>query len=182
MAALLGDPERPIEEICAEASAAAGTVVPANFNAPGQTVISGEVAGVDLALDLAKQAGAKRGIKLNVSGAFHSPLMQPAADGLAAALAAAPMRPAAFPVFANVDASATTEPDAARALLVRQLTAPVRWTDVVAALAARFPAALYVELGPGSVLRGLVRKIAPQAEVTSCGTADDVDKLMERLA
>lgn len=182
MAAILGELREPIEAICERATAEAGIVVPANFNAPGQVVISGEVAGVDRALDLAKEAGARRGVKLNVSGAFHSPLMQPAADGLAAVVANTEMRRPAFPIFANVDATPVSDAAAARTLLVRQLTSSVRWTDVVVALAARYPDALYVEMGPGAVLRGLVRKIAPAVDVVSCGTSGDVDSLMERLA
>lgn len=182
MAAILGDLAEPVERICERASREAGTVVPANFNAPGQVVVSGEVAGVDLALVLAKAAGAKRGIKLNVSGAFHSPLMEPVAQRLAETLDATAAADPRFPVFANVDATPTVRAPAARAQLVRQLTSPVRWTDVVSALAERFPQALYVELGPGAVLRGLVRKIAPAVEVVSCGTAADVNTLSERLA
>ena len=182
MAAILGDLAEPVEHICEQASREAGTVVPANFNAPGQVVVSGEVAGVDLALVLAKAAGAKRGIKLNVSGAFHSPLMEPVAQRLAETLDATPAADPRFPIFANVDATPTIDAAGARAQLVRQLTSPVRWTEVVSALAERFPQALYVELGPGSVLRGLVRKIAPGVEVVSCGTAADVNTLSERLA
>ena len=182
MAAILGDLAEPVERICEQASREAGTVVPANFNAPGQVVVSGEVAGVDLALALAKAAGAKRGIKLNVSGAFHSPLMEPVAQRLGETLDATPAGEPRFPVYANVDARPTTSAAAARAQLVRQLTSPVRWTSVVEALAAEHPGALYVELGPGSVLRGLVRKIAPGVEVLSCGTAADVHTLQERLA
>lgn len=182
MAAVLGELREPIEALCARASANGAVVVPANFNAPGQVVISGQVAAVELALGLAKESGAKRGVRLNVSGAFHSPLMQPVSGLLAAALEATPMSDAAFPVIANVDASAVTDAAAARVLLVKQLTAPVRWTSVVAALAARFPAALYIEMGPGSVLKGLVRKTAPRVEVVSCGTADEVNTISERFA
>lgn len=182
MAAILGELAEPVERICEQASREAGTVVPANFNAPGQVVVSGEVAGVDLALALAKAAGAKRGIRLNVSGAFHSPLMEPVAQRLGETLDATPAGEPRFPIYANVDARPTTRAAAARAQLVRQLTSPVRWTSVVEALAADHPGALYVELGPGSVLRGLVRKIAPGVEVVSCGTAADLHTLLERLA
>ncbi len=182
MAAVLGETADPVEAICERATAEAGVVVPANFNAPGQVVISGEVPGVERALELAKQSGAKRGVKLNVSGAFHSPLMEPAAAGLATALDAAGLTDARFPVVANVDADEVTRAADARDRLLRQLYSPVRWTAGVTRLAERFPDALYVELGPGTVLRGLVRKIAPHVEVVSCGTADDVDRLMERLA
>ena len=181
MAAVLGDTSEPIDAICARASAEAGVVVPANYNAPGQVVISGEPAAVERAGALAKAAGAKRAVALNVGGAFHSPLMRPAADGLAEVLDSTPMRDADFPVVGNVDARPNRDAGAARDRLVRQLTSPVRWTDVVRVLADAHPAALYVELGPGTVLRGLVRKIAPALDVVSCGTAADVNALLERL-
>jgi [acyl-carrier-protein] S-malonyltransferase len=181
MAALLGDLAEPVEAICARASAEAGTVVPANFNAPGQVVVSGEPAGVARAIELAKASGAKRAVALQVSGAFHSPLMAPATAGLAEALDRATLADARFPVFANVDAERTTAAAAARDRLLRQLTAPVLWTRVVAALAERHPGALYVEMGPGQVLRGLVQKIAPALEVVRCGTVEEVNSLAERL-
>lgn len=184
MAAVLGDTTRSIDEICEEASrhAEGGLVVPANYNSPGQVVISGEVAGVEKAMELAKAAGAKRAIRLPVSGAFHSPLMAPARDGLAAALRQTALGAPAVPVYANV----TTEPvrTAARAaeLLVEQLTAPVRWTQLVERLVSDHPGALMVEMGPGAVLAGLVKKIAPGAEVMSCGAPGDVDQLLARIS
>jgi [acyl-carrier-protein] S-malonyltransferase len=182
MAALLGEPSRPIEEICAEASAEAGTVVPANYNCPGQLVISGEVAGVERAMELAKAAGAKRAVKLPVSGAFHSPLMAPAQAGLEAALREVDLGdPTLCPVYANVTAQPVAAGADARDLLARQLTAPVRWTELVTALAAAHPDALYVEMGPGNVLVGLVRKIAPQVATATCGTAPEVEALLARL-
>jgi [acyl-carrier-protein] S-malonyltransferase len=156
MAALLGETSRPIEEICAEATATAGTVVPANYNCPGQLVISGEAAGVEKAMELAKASGAKRAIKLNVSGAFHSPLMQPARDGLRAALTAAQFSTPKFDVFANVDGQPVRDAETARQRLLDQLVSPVRWTEEITAMAQRHPDALYVEMGPGSVLVGLV--------------------------
>src|SRR3954471_7885357 len=118
MAALLGETSRPIEEICEEATKAAGTVVPANYNCPGQIVISGESAGVDKAMELAKATGAKRAIKLNVSGAFHSPLMQPAKDGLRAALGGARFDNPKFEVFANVDGKPAKDAATAKQKLV----------------------------------------------------------------
>jgi [acyl-carrier-protein] S-malonyltransferase len=179
MAALLGETSRPIEEICAEATKEAGTVVPANYNCPGQLVISGESAGVDKAMELSKASGAKRAIKLNVSGAFHSPLMEPAKEGLRDALAAAAFTNPRFPVFANVDGQAVTEAGAARAKLVEQLVSPVRWTEEITRMAERFPNALYVEMGPGNVLSGLVMKIAPNVKTMTCGTAAEVSALLE---
>ena len=177
MAALLGEPNRSIEEICADASAEAGTVVPANFNCPGQLVISGEVAGVERAMALAKAAGVKRAVRLPVSGAFHSPLMAVAQEGLDLALDESHLVDPAFPVYANVNAQPVTTARDARVLLSRQLTSPVRWTATVQALAAASPDALYVELGPGTVLAGLVKKIAPDLRVVSCGTTPQVEAL-----
>jgi [acyl-carrier-protein] S-malonyltransferase len=181
MAAVLGDLARPIEDICADASSA-GLVVPANYNAPGQIVISGEVGGVERAMALSKEAGAKRAIRLNVSGAFHSPLMEVAAPGLAAALGATPPAVPRFPVYANVTAEPVREAARARKLLLDQLTSPVRWTDEVLALAKRHPDALYVEMGSGGVLSGLVRKIAPSVRTTTCGTTAEVESLLQLVA
>ncbi len=174
MAALLGEPDRPIEDLCDEASREAGTVVPANYNCPGQLVISGEIAGVERAMALARAAGVKRAVRLPVSGAFHSPLMQDAQSGLDAALDEANVAAPAFPIYANVTAAPVREASEARALLARQLTAPVRWTETVRALAAAHPDALFLELGPGTVLAGLVRKTAPELRVIPCGTAAQV--------
>jgi [acyl-carrier-protein] S-malonyltransferase len=182
MAALLGESARPIEAICEEASQEAGLVVPANYNAPGQVVISGEVAGVERAMELAKAAGMKRALRLPVSGAFHSPLMAPAQAGLEAALEEAQLGAPAFPVWANVTAAPVTDAGAARTLLARQLTAPVRWTELVEGLVAEYPDALYVELGPGRVLAGLLQKIHPAAAVAPAGTAAEVDALRARLS
>lgn len=182
MAAILGELQQPIESVCDAATREAGLVVPANYNAPGQIVISGEVAGVDRAMALAKEAGAKRAMRLNVSGAFHSPLMQTAQSGLTEILAATEMREPRFPVYANVDAKPVTSAMTARERLVRQLTSPVRWTDEVRALASAHPEALFVEMGPGTVLTGLVRKIAPSVKTASCGTVAEVEQLLGLVA
>jgi [acyl-carrier-protein] S-malonyltransferase len=168
--------------VCAEASAERGCVVPANYNSPGQVVISGEIAAVERAMELAKAAGAKRAIRLNVSGAFHSPLMAVARDGLEEALGSAGLRDPAFPVYANVTAEPVRTSRDARRLLVEQLTAPVAWTRLVERLAADHPDALYVEMGPGSVLVGLVKKIAPSLQTATCGTAAEVEQLLSRVA
>lgn len=181
MAAILGDLGVPIEEVC-RLAAVDGIVVPANFNSPGQVVISGETSAVTRAMVLAKEHGAKRAIQLPVSGAFHSPLMQEAAVGLRDALELAHLADPRFPVYANVNAQPVTDAALARRLLVEQLTAPVQWTREVEALAARFPYALFLELGPGSVLRGLVKKIAPELTVLPCGTAADIDAVLARVA
>jgi [acyl-carrier-protein] S-malonyltransferase len=182
MAAILGDTSRPIEEICAEATRDAGLVVPANYNCPGQVVISGEDAGVERAMTLCKEAGAKRAIRLKVSGAFHSPLMESAVDGLAEALDSASFDDPHFPVYANVDGQPVLKVERAKRLLLEQLSTPVRWSDEVLALAERYPRALYVEMGPGSVLVGLVKKIAPSLETATCGTAAEVDQLQRLVA
>src|SRR5205823_4960274 len=131
-----------IEEICRRASAEAGRVVPANYNAPGQVVVSGEVAGVERAMALAKEAGAKRAMRLNVSGAFHSPLMDMAAAGLEEALAAATIRDPTFPVYANIDGQPVADASRAKEQLLQQLTSPVRWTDEVRTITRAYPGAL----------------------------------------
>jgi len=155
-----------------------GICVPANFNAVEQVVISGEVAAVEAAMELAKAAGAKRAIRLPVSGAFHSPLMEPAVAGLGAALDAAAWRDPQVPVWSNV----TTEPVAtaveARPLLLRQLTAPVRWVELIRGVAARHPGTTFVEMGPGAVLSGLVKRLAPDCATRTCGTVAEVEALL----
>lgn len=183
MAAILGDLSIGVEELCERAAAgtSGGVVVPANYNSPGQVVLSGEVAAVERAMELARELGARRAVRLNVSGAFHSPLMRPAAEGLGAALHGVEFGKPAFPVMSNVSAAPVTEVDVAREMLARQLTAPVRWTDVVNGLANQYPDALFVELGPGNVLTGLTKRIAPQVATVACGTVAEVDQLLERI-
>jgi [acyl-carrier-protein] S-malonyltransferase len=182
MAAILGDTTEPIESICARATSEAGLVSPANYNSPGQIVISGEEAGVERAMALAKESGAKRAMRLNVSGAFHSALMETALDGLSQAVTQTTFTNPRFPVYANVNSEPVTLGDRARQLLLQQLTRPVRWAEEVSAMAERLPNALYVEIGPGTVLTGLVKKIAPGVKTTSCGTVAEVNKLMEMTA
>jgi [acyl-carrier-protein] S-malonyltransferase len=182
MAALLGETSRPIEEICADASRDAGLAVPANYNCPGQLVISGEEAGVERAMTLAKAAGAKRAIRLNVSGAFHSPLMESAAEGLAETLAKAAFGDPHFAVYANVNGEAVTTAARAKQLLLEQLSNPVRWTVEIQTIARRYPDALYVEMGPGNVLAGLVKKIAPSVKTATCGTAAEVQQIRDLVA
>ncbi|MGH7650026.1 MAG: ACP S-malonyltransferase, partial [Gemmatimonadaceae bacterium] len=156
--------------------------VPANYNTPEQLVISGEVEAVERAMALAKEAGAKRAIRLNVSGAFHSPLMEVAVPGLKAKLDATDMRAPTFPVSSNVSAEPVCDAATAKNLLVRQLTSPVRWTALVKRLAADHPAAVFLELGPGTVLSNLVKRIVPGVETMPCGTVADVEALQQRLA
>ncbi|MBU6325193.1 MAG: ACP S-malonyltransferase [Bacteroidetes bacterium] len=160
MAAVLGLDDQKVEEICAGIS---GVVVPANYNCPGQLVISGAVEAVQAACEQLKAAGAKRALILPVGGAFHSPLMEPAREKLASAIAATNFNDPVCPVYQNVTAYAVTDKEAIRKHLVEQLTAPVRWTQSVQAMwndgAHRF-----IEAGPGKVLQGLVKKITPEAE------------------
>lgn len=182
MAAILGLDEAKVEEACRRASVNGGSVVPANYNTPEQLVISGEIAAVERAMELAKELGAKRAVRLKVGGAFHSPLMEAARDGLSAALSRAKFRAPGFPVFSNVSAGAVTAPAEAQRLLLEQLTSPVRWTDVVRSLAIAYPNALFVEMGPGNVLTNLTRRIAPQIHSATCGTAVEVDQLLKTVS
>jgi [acyl-carrier-protein] S-malonyltransferase len=182
MAAILGTTTTPIDEICKRATKEAGQVVPANYNTDEQTVISGEIAGVERAMELAKEGGAKRAIKLPVSGAFHSPLMQPAVVGLTDAIATSAFTDPLFPVFSNVTADASTTSVDAKDLLLRQLTSPVLWSTEIRNIARYFPDALYVEMGPGSVLTGLMGRLVTGARTFACGTAADVEKLQQMVS
>lgn len=155
MAAIIALPDEKVEEICA---AIDGVVVCANYNCPGQIVISGEVEAIDAACAAATEAGAKRALKLKVGGAFHSPCMEPARAELAEAIERTAFHAPVCPVYQNVDAKPHTCPDEIKANLVAQLTAPVRWTQSVKAMVAD-GATEFVELGPGKVLQGLVMKI-----------------------
>jgi len=182
MAAILGATTTPIEEICQRASREAGLVVPANFNTDEQVVISGEITGVERAMELAKEAGAKRAIKLTVSGAFHSPLMEPAVVGLTNAIATSAFMDPLYPVYSNVTGAASTTAADAKDLLLRQLTSPVRWSTEIRNIAASFPDALYVEMGPGNVLSGLMGRLVKGARTFACGTVPEVEKLLGMVA
>ena len=162
MAAVLALPDETVERICAETE---GTVVPANYNCPGQIVISGEVEAIDAACASLLAAGAKRALKLKVGGAFHSPCMEPARAMLAEAIEATEIKVPRCPVFQNVDALPHTDPAEIKGLLIAQLTAPVRWTQTVKNMIAD-GATEFVELGPGKVLQGLVAKIDKAATVS----------------
>ncbi|MDE6136369.1 MAG: ACP S-malonyltransferase, partial [Muribaculaceae bacterium] len=155
MAAVLALPDETVESICAEVP---GVVVCANYNCPGQLVISGEIEAIDAACERLLAAGAKRALKLKVGGAFHSPCMEPARAELAEAIAATEIHTPVCPVFQNVDALPHTDPAEIKANLIAQLTAPVRWTQTVRNMIAA-GATEFVELGPGKVLQGLVAKI-----------------------
>ncbi|MFT4072686.1 MAG: ACP S-malonyltransferase [Dysgonamonadaceae bacterium] len=156
MAAILGLPDAKVEEVCA--SITEEIVVPANYNCPGQIVISGTNAGIDKACELLKEAGAKRALKLSVGGAFHSPLMEPAKEELAKAIGETEFSKPICPVYQNVSTVAETEPAEIKNNLIAQLTAPVKWTQSAEHMIAD-GAIEFVELGPGSVLQGLVKKI-----------------------
>ena len=166
MAAVLGLPDEKVEELCA---ATEGVVVAANYNCPGQLVISGAAEAVDAACAKAKEAGAKRALRLPVGGAFHSPLMEPAKVELAKAIAEAPFRTPVCPIYQNVDAKPHTDPEQIKANLIAQLTAPVRWTYIVKNMLAD-GVTEFTELGPGTVLQGLIRKVDANAAVESKAT------------
>ncbi len=175
MAAVLGLTTEHVDQACNEASGQDGVAVAANLNAPDQTVISGDPAAVARAGDGCKARGAKRVLPLKVSGAFHSPLMAPAVDGLHDALTGIDFADPAFPVIANASGEAVRTGADAKRLLVDQLTAPVRWVACMQAAAALAPAATFIEIGPGGVLSGLLKRIVPGASTVTLGTAAEVE-------
>jgi [acyl-carrier-protein] S-malonyltransferase len=172
MAAVLGLDDSTLEEVCTKVDR--GICVPANFNSEGQVVISGDVAGVEQGMALAAAAGARRVLPLNVSGAFHSPLMEPAARGLREHLEAIEFDDPAYPVVSNVTARPVTSGAQARDLLVEQLTSPVRWAASVSAM-VEAGVDRFLELGPGSVLCGLNKRNARGVACTSLGEPPDIE-------
>ncbi len=162
MAAVLGLPDEKVEEICTQITS--GIVVAANYNCPGQLVISGEIDAVNEACEKLKAAGAKRALVLPVGGAFHSPLMQPAAERLSMAIQQTKFNTPICPIYQNVNAKAVTNADEIKENLLMQLTAPVKWTQSVQQMVSD-GATIFTELGPGKVLQGLVKKIAPEATI-----------------
>jgi len=160
MAAILGMDDADVEAICAEIEE---VVVPANYNSPGQIVISGSIAGIDKAIAKAEAAGAKRALKLPVGGAFHSPLMAPAGAELEAAINSTNFNKPVCPIYQNVDAKPTTEPSEIKEKLIKQLTASVRWTQTVENM-IKEGASSFTEIGPGKVLQGLVKKVDRKME------------------
>lgn len=163
MAAILGLDDKIVEEICAGIDE---IVVPANYNCPGQLVISGSIKGIDIACERMKAAGAKRALPLQVGGAFHSPLMESAREELALAIESTTFSKPVCAVYQNVNASPSTDINDIKKNLIAQLTAPVRWTQSVRRM-TEDGARTYIECGPGKVLQGLVKKISPDAEVSS---------------
>ena len=174
MAAIIGLPDEKVVEICQEISsneapslegrAGGGVVIAANFNCPGQVVISGEIDAVETACVALKEAGARRALRLPVGGAFHSPLMAPAAEALAEAIRKTEFRKPFCPIYQNVTAKPSMNPEEIRENLLKQLTAPVRWTQSVQNMIADGATEFY-EFGPGDVLKGLIRKINPDVQV-----------------
>jgi len=177
MAAVIGLADEDVDRVCREASAQDGQCAGANYNAPGQIVISGAAPAVERAMALAKQAGARKVIPLKVAGAFHSPLMAGAEPGLAAQLDAIELGEPRFAVVANATAEPVTDAGTARRLLVTQLRAPVRWTACMRTILSAGVTS-FLELGPGSVLAGLMKRIERDAEVASIGTADEVEAFL----
>lgn len=178
MAAILGLDDDVVERVCRESEEEGGECVPANFNSPAQVVISGDVAAVERAMDGAKAAGARRAVRLNVSGAFHSPLMAVAESGLAAHLETVTLQRPRFGIVSNVSAEPVTEPDDARRLLIQQLTSPVRWAESMRRM-REAGVERFLEIGPGSVLSGLMRRIDRGVQTRSLGTADEIDAFLE---
>lgn len=176
MAAIIGISGPEVAAACA--SVTGGVAVPANMNAPDQTVISGDPDAVAQAGEACKAAGARRVLPLKVSGAFHSPLMQPAVAGLRDALAATTLNAPRFPVVANATALPVRDASSARALLAEQVVSPVRWVECMQTCAADHPRARFLEVGPGSVLSGLLKRIVPGSTSTTLGTADEVEKFL----
>jgi len=176
MAAIIGLTPDGVEAVCR--ANPEGTVVPANFNAPGQIVISGDVPAVGRARELALEAGAKRALPLNVSGAFHSPLMETARSGLAMALEGVETADPSFPIVANAAARPVSTAGEAVQLLVAQLTSPVRWVECVETMREMSPAG-WVEIGPGRVLSGLMRRIDRNIRVTAADSPDSIDELIK---
>jgi [acyl-carrier-protein] S-malonyltransferase len=177
MAALIGLPEAEVERLCEDVRQEDEILVPANFNSPGQVVISGSIEAVRRALVEAGTRGARKAVELQVSGAFHSPLMASAEAPLAEALAGVEVRRTEIPVLANVDARPVTEPEAIRARLVEQVTGAVRWTQCVEAL-RDLGARRFIEPGPGNVLTGLLKRIDRSLEGLTAGTAEQVEEVV----
>jgi len=167
MAAVLGLEDEVVEKICAEVE---GIVVPANYNCPGQLVISGEVDAVNVACEKMKEAGARRALLLPVGGAFHSPLMEPAREELAAAIESTKFKTPTCPIYQNVTATAVSGAEEIKKNLILQLTAPVKWTQSVQQM-VKDGATSFVEVGPGKVLQGLVKKIHREAETSSAAVS-----------
>ena len=178
MAAVLGLSGEQVAAACAECSSETSVVVSANVNAPDQTVISGDPQAVEAASAHCRSAGAKRVLPLKVSGAFHSPLMESAVPGLRAALTSVAFGDPRFPVIANATATPVRQAPEAVGLLADQLTAPVRWVESMQVLGGLAPDARFLEIGPGAVLKGLLKRILPDARCITLGTAQEVEAFL----
>jgi len=179
MAAIIGLTGEEVVEICQTASKA-GIVQPANFNSPTQVAISGSVEGVEKAMAIARQRGAKKVVPLVVSGAFHSPLMESAQKELKSVLQSLPFKNAAIPVYANVTANPVTEADQIRELLFKQLTFPVRWVETIQNMISKGVSEFY-EVGPGKVLSGLVKRIDRKIKTIPIGTVEEIESLFQQI-
>ncbi len=181
MAAVIGLDGPAVEELCAASREGGEVLVPANFNAPDQVVVAGHATAVERLVGRARDAGAKRAIPLKVSAPFHSPLMEPAAERLAAFLAELPFADGRFPVVANVDARPGTSGEEARRKLVAQVASPVRWVDTMRLLEEEWPGSPAAEIGPGKVLAGLARRSVETIRVMPCGTPDELEAVLAAL-
>ncbi|MDH7515366.1 MAG: ACP S-malonyltransferase [Bacteroidota bacterium] len=180
MAAVIGAEASLVEEACREASAT-GVVQAANFNSPGQIVISGSLTGVERALEILKSRGVRIVKKLPVSGAFHSPLMQYAQDEMASVLDSTPIRDASFPVYTNVTAEPVQDAATIRTMLFRQITSPVLWEQSMRNM-IREGMERFIEVGPGNVLQGLLKRIDPNAPCETAGTAEEIERVRATLS
>lgn len=172
MGAIIGLDEQQVNDVCASVKDF-GVIQPANFNSPGQIAISGSREAVQKALEVAKEKGAKRAVELVVSGAFHSPLMLDAQEGLAEALKNTPINDSMIPFYSNVTSSSVQGASEIRELLLKQLTSPVKWQDIIINM-IRDGQQHFIEAGPGKVLKGLVKRIDRDAVCETCGTADEL--------
>ena len=178
MAAVLGLDDDVVVDLCKQAQDNGTVVVPANFNSPGQVVVSGSEAGVDWCVSEAPERGARKAVRLNVSGAFHSPLMAPVAESFEETLNTLTFSAPQFPVVSNVTAQAVQEGDAVAPLLVQQLTSPVQWVKSVTAM-GEAGVERFIEVGPGRVLAGLNRRITRGIRTVPCGTVEDIERLLQ---
>ncbi len=180
MAAIVGSDDDSVSKLC-EAASIAGVVKPANFNSPGQVVISGSIDGVRKAMELAKEFGAKRAIELNVSGAFHSPLMEYACDGLNETIENAEIKQLKIPIYANVTAKPVTEPEEIALNLKDQLLSPVRWTETISNMAAD-GIETFVEVGSGKALSGLVKRISRDVQCYNISNMEQFEEVSKLLS
>lgn len=179
MAAILGLEPAAVEQLAADASSSSGVCTAANYNAPEQTVIAGDRPAVEKAVELAKERGAKRAVLLPVSAPFHSPLMAPARSGLEPLLAETAFTDPSVPVVTNVDAAPVSEGSACREALGRQVDGPVRWVESVRRMSEEFGVGTFIEVGPGSVLSGLIRRIVPGVQVVSLSDPSGLEALAQ---